>query len=144
MGCPDLATFCRAHARIIARLHSESGAERWALSQAALAEALHRSVAHRFPDGAPNGEIARYLSTLHVQDLALACACRAGSGPAWDHFVLEFRPALYAAARSVAGHAHRDLADSLYAELYGVSHAGAARTSLLAWYHGRSRLVTWL
>ena len=96
------------------------------------------------PDGAPHGEIARYLSILHVQDLALACACRAGSGDAWDHFVLEFRPALYAAARSVAGHAHRDLADSLYAELYGVSATGAERTSLLAWYHGRSRLVTWL
>ena len=27
---------------------------------------------------------------------------------------------LYAAARSVAGDAHRDLADSLYAELYGI------------------------
>jgi RNA polymerase sigma-70 factor, ECF subfamily len=144
MGCQDPATFRAAHGRLIERLYAKSGAERWALSQASLAEALHRSVAHRFPDGTGDAEIARYLSTLHVEDLALAAACRGGIAPAWDHFVLEFRPALYAAARSVAGEAHRDLADSLYAELYGVSTAGEERTSLLAWYHGRSRLVTWL
>jgi RNA polymerase sigma-70 factor, ECF subfamily len=144
MACQDLATFSAAQARLIARLHAESGAERWALSQDALAQALHRSTAHRFPDGATDGEVARYLATLHVEDLALATACRGGNGAAWDHFVLDFRPALYAAARSVAGDAYRDLADSLYAELYGVSNAGEERTSLLAWYHGRSRLVTWV
>ena len=113
MGVQDLATFCAAHARSIARLHAQSGADRWALPRDAFAEALHRSAAHRFPDGAAEAEIARYLSTLHVEDLALACACRAGHGAAWDHLVLEYRPALYAAARSVAGDAHRDLADSL-------------------------------
>ena len=144
MGCQDLATFRAAQSRLIARLYAQSGAERWALSQESLAEALHRSTAHRFPDGATDGEVARYLATLHVEDLALAAACRGGNGAAWDHFVLDFRPALYAAARSVAGDAHRDLADSLYAELYGVSNAGEERTSLLAWYHGRSRLVTWV
>ena len=144
MGIQDLAAFRTAHARVIARLHAQSGADRWSLSQDAFADALHRSTAHRFPDGATPPEIVAYLATLHVEDLALACACRTGNGVAWDHMVLEFRPALYAAARSVAGDAHRALADSLYAELYGVSSAGEARTSLLAWYHGRSRLVTWL
>jgi RNA polymerase sigma-70 factor (ECF subfamily) len=143
-GCQDLATFIAAQARLIARLYAQSGAERWALSQESLAQALHRSAIHRFPDGATDGEVARYLATVHVEDLALAAACRGGNGAAWDHFVLHFRPALYAAARSVAGDAHRDLADSLYAELYGVSNAGEERTSLLAWYHGRSRLVTWV
>ena len=110
----------------------------------AFLDALHRSVAHGCPEGASRSEVARYLAALHVGDLALACACRAGVGEAWDHLVLEVRPALYAAARSVAGDGYRELADSLYAELYGVSTAGQARTSLLAWFHGRSRLVTWL
>jgi RNA polymerase sigma-70 factor, ECF subfamily len=144
MGIQDFATFRDAHARVISRLYAQSGADRWNLSIDAFSDALHRSTAHRFADGATPSEIVAYLSTLHVEDLALACACRAGNGVAWDHMVLEFRPALYAAARSVAGDGHRDLADSLYAELYGVSNAGQARTSLLAWYHGRSRLVTWL
>jgi RNA polymerase sigma-70 factor, ECF subfamily len=144
MGCQDLPAFVAAQSRLIAGLYARSGAERWALSQESLAQALHQSTRHRFPDGATEGEVARYLATVHVEDLALAAACREGNGAAWDHFVLHFRPALYAAARSVAGDAHRDLADSLYAELYGVSNAGEERTSLLAWYHGRSRLLTWV
>jgi RNA polymerase sigma-70 factor, ECF subfamily len=144
MGCQDLPTFVAAQSRLIAGLYARSGAERWTLSQESLAQALHQSTTHRFPDGATEGEVARYLATVHVEDLALAAACREGNGAAWDHFVLHFRPALYAAARSVAGDAHRDLADSLYAELYGVSNAGEERTSLLVWYHGRSRLLTWV
>jgi RNA polymerase sigma-70 factor, ECF subfamily len=144
MGCQDLPAFVAAQSRLIAGLYARSGAERWALSQESLAQALHQSTTHRFPDGATEGEVARYLATVHVEDLALAAACREGNGAAWDHFVLHFRPALYAAARSVAGDAHRDLADSLYAELYGVSNAGEERTSLLVWYHGRSRLLTWV
>src|SRR5829696_3291532 len=95
MGRQDLATFVAAHARLIARLYGQSGAERWALSQESLAQALHRSATPRFPDGATDGEVARYLATVHVEDLGLAAACRAGNGAAWDHFILHFRPALY-------------------------------------------------
>jgi RNA polymerase sigma-70 factor, ECF subfamily len=144
MSRQDLARFRATHTRLIARLYTQSGASAWGLRHEAFVEALHQSVAHGCPDGASRAEVARYLAALHVGDLALACACRAGVGQAWDHLVLEVRPALYAAARSIAGDGYRDLADSLYAELYGVSTAGQARTSLLAWFHGRSRLVTWL
>ncbi len=39
----------------------------------------------------------------------------------------------------------RDLADSLYAELYGLDSSGAVRRrSLLEYFHGRSKLATWL
>jgi RNA polymerase sigma-70 factor (ECF subfamily) len=144
MSRQDLVRFRAAHARLIARLYAQSGAGVWGLQQEAFLDALHRSVAHGCPEGASRSEVARYLASLHVGDLALACACRAGEGAAWDHLVLEVRPALYTAARSVAGDGYRELADSLYAELYGVSTAGQQRTSLLAWFHGRSRLVTWL
>jgi RNA polymerase sigma-70 factor (ECF subfamily) len=144
MPFAPLVAFCAVHARVISKLHHESGAERWDVSADTFAEVLHRSAACRFPDGAADSEIVRYLATLHAGDLALVTACRAGNGEAWDHLVLEFRPALYAAARSIAGEGHRELADSLYAELYGVSSGGERRKSLLDWYHGRSRLVTWL
>ena len=43
-------------------------------------------------------EVSRYLSSLHLEDLALACACALGDSAAWDHFVLEMRPGLYRAA----------------------------------------------
>jgi RNA polymerase sigma-70 factor, ECF subfamily len=140
----DLLSFRRTHGPLLERLYEQSGATRWSLHDETFAEALYRSALHRFPDGARPADVASYLQALHVADLALACACRAGDGAAWDHVVLECRPALYAAARSVAGDSYRELADSIYAELYGVSNAGSERTSLFAWYHGRSRLVTWL
>ena len=55
------------------------------------------------------------------------------------------RPALYAAARAIARPDDgRDLADSLYAQLFGVDAKGQQRRSLLDYYHGRARLSTWL
>ena len=65
--------------------------------------------------------------------------------PAWDHFVLEMRPGLYRAADALdPTGAARELADSLYADLYGVDQRGSARQSLLRYFHGRSSLSTWL
>jgi RNA polymerase sigma factor (sigma-70 family) len=60
--------------------------------------------------------------------------------------VSEFRPELYRAARAIAGEsAGRELADSLYAELYGLREGpSGARRSLFDYYHGRSKLTTWL
>ncbi|HEX6209930.1 MAG TPA: sigma-70 family RNA polymerase sigma factor [Methylomirabilota bacterium] len=134
----------RVPSAIAARLHARSGAERWHVSTEAFAATLERSVAHRFPDGASDRELRAYLDGLHLEDLALALACQAGDDAAWEHFVRELRPALYAAARTLAGDASRELADSLYAELFGLPGPDGARRSLLAYYHGRSRLVTWL
>ena len=90
-------------------------------------------------------EVSRYLSSLHLEDLALACACALGDSEAWDHFVLEMRPGLYRAADALdrSGTA-RELADSLYADLYGLDQRGGARQSLLRYFHGRSSLATWL
>src|SRR4029434_2989755 len=38
----------------------------------------------------------------------------------------------------------RELADSLYGELYGIDERGEARQSLFRYFHGRSSLATWL
>jgi RNA polymerase sigma-70 factor len=127
-----------------ARLYAASGAQRWAVAPEAFRAVLADSVAHRFPEGAEQPAVDEYLASVHTADLGLALACRMGHEPAWEHFVLELRPALYATARTIAGDEGRELADSLYAELFGVSPTGAERRSLLAYYHGRSRLVTWM
>jgi len=75
----------------------------------------------------------------------LACACADGLEAAWDHFIREYRPTLYRAADAIdpTGGA-RDLADSLYAELFGLSERDGQRRSHLRYYHGRSSLGTWL
>jgi RNA polymerase sigma factor (sigma-70 family) len=78
-------------------------------------------------------------------DLDLARRCADGDERAWERFVLEYRPLLYRAADALdpSGGA-RDLADSLYADLYGLKEQRGVRQSLLGYYHGRSSLATWL
>ena len=140
----DRPAFRVRHGRTIARLYDASEAKRWRVTADAFESTLHGSVTHRFPDGTPAADVERYLDTLHVNELALACACRAGDEPAWEHFIREYRPSLYAAARAIANDEGRDLADGLYAELFGLAERDGERRSLLAYYHGRSRLTTWL
>lgn len=136
------------------RVLSRAGAPvDWGVSVELFQVTLERSVARRFQAAseAPAGKaVEAYLGSLHTADLALACACAAGAPTAWDHFVAHFRPELYRAARAIAGRsgggesAARELADSLYAELYGLREADGQRKSLFDYYHGRSKLSTWL
>jgi RNA polymerase sigma-70 factor, ECF subfamily len=89
--------------------------------------------------------IQAYLESLHAADLALACACSEGNAAAWDFFMARFRPELYRAGRAIAGEAGgRGLADSLYAELYGLREVEGRRKSLFDYFFGRSKLTTWL
>src|SRR5687768_17001210 len=121
-----------------ARLYRGSGAERWGVTQEVLAQALDRSTTKAFAGRTPTpSEIERYQASLHLKDLALACACAEGHNDAWDHFVAELRPALYRAADAIdrTGGA-RELADAIYGELFS--------KSLFRYFHGRSSLATWL
>jgi RNA polymerase sigma-70 factor (ECF subfamily) len=122
------------------RLHREAKAERWGVSVEQFAAALHESAERASPHDLP-----AYCRALHLQDLALACACRAGDERAWEHFVREHRPVLYRAADALQpGGGARELADSLYAELYGLQERDGQRRSLFRYFHGRSSLATWL
>ena len=131
------------------------------------------SARSRNPALANRSALEKYLGGLHLEDLALACACSAGHEPAWEHFIRELRPVLYRAADALdPSGAARELADSIYADLYGIEHSerkgasgearadwsepagmqGAAaiqeqdgkRKSLFRYFHGRSSLATWL
>ena len=128
------------------QLYREAKAAQWRLPRAAFTAALEISCAKAFAGSEPAPRsVAAYLRSLHLEDLALACACALGDAMAWDHFILQMRPGLYRAADAIdpTGGA-RELADSLYADLYGVDQRGAARPSLLRYFHGRSSLATWL
>jgi RNA polymerase sigma factor (sigma-70 family) len=144
------AEFLAAHAALLKSLHIRAKAARWNVSYQEFAAALCRSAAHRFDAGEPTAEAAEaYFRALHLEDLALACALRRGSEPAWEQFMAEYRPVLRAAARAIVGaggeERARELADSLYAELYGLDRSGGARKNpLLDYFHGRSKLATWL
>lgn len=125
---------------LVERLHREAKADRWSLPVAPFAAALRASLERARPT-----DIESYLRALHLEDLALACACSIGEDRAWDHFMREHRPILYRAADALRpGGGARDLADSLYAELYGLRERGGERQSLFRYFHGRSSLATWL
>jgi RNA polymerase sigma-70 factor (ECF subfamily) len=131
---------------LVRELYDASGAARWNIAFETFAARLNASVAARFSPGAlPAREAESFARSLHTADLALACGCAAGDEAAWEHFVREYRPAIYAAARAVTrSDAARELADSLYGQLFGVDARGQQRRSLFDYYHGRARLSTWL
>jgi RNA polymerase sigma-70 factor, ECF subfamily len=153
---PDFASrdaFSAQHSPLIESLYSEANASRWELPREAFAEALRLSVETRFRAACPGeAEIGAYLKTLRVADLALACACAAGNEAAWEFFIAQYRPELRRAASSILqvpasseDARAMELADSLYAELYGMrSGEGGRRKSLFVYFHGRSKLSTWL
>jgi len=120
--------------------------EGWECSLDDFTSAVEQSVGSRFRDSQPSArEVSAYLETLHVQDLALSHSCAAGNSNAWDFFVARYRPELYRAARAIAGDsAGREIADSLYAELFGLEMRDERRRSLFNYFHGRSKLSTWL
>lgn len=117
------------------------------------AQALERSVQKGSGEAKPRPaaalrDPAKYLEALHIEDVALAAACAEGHEAAWDYFVRTYRPQLYAAARAIVREggeaAARELADSVYAELYGLKESEGQRRSLFDYFHGRSKLSTWL
>jgi len=130
----------------VAHLYQQAQAERWGLPRTALAEALAVSTAKAFAGRVPPpAEHERYLASLHLVDLALACACARGHEGAWDYFVAEYRPVLYRAADALAANGGaREVADALHAELYGLKERDGQRQSLFRYFHGRSSLATWL
>ena len=84
--------------------------------------------------------------SLRLEDLALARACAAGNERAWEVFLLRFREKLYDIAGYITKEsaAARELADGLYADLYGTDARQGQRVSKLASYTGRGSLDGWL
>jgi RNA polymerase sigma factor (sigma-70 family) len=136
----------RVDRRLVAQLYDRSRAARWTLTIDRFAAVLDASLEHRFQGNRPSSlDAGEYLDALHVEDLALATACADGHEGAWEHFLAEYRPLLYRAADAIdPGGGARDLADALYADLYGLKEHGGVRQSLFRYFHGRSRLATWL
>jgi RNA polymerase sigma-70 factor (ECF subfamily) len=136
--------FQMRHRAALARLCRRAGAARWNLGNDALAEAAFRGArAAGIVDAAG---VEQYLDSLHAVDLALALACRDGNSAAWEHFITTCRPQMYSAARAIAGDEvrGRELADSIWADMYGLDVRGGRRRSLLDYFHGRSSILTWI
>jgi len=122
-----------------------SGAQEFGMDQAAFAAVLTQVVLQTGPLGDEAAEM-RFLTSLRVAELVLARACADGNERAWETFLTRYRNTLYESAYKIAPteSAARSLADSQYAELYGVDAKGQQRTSKLSYFQGRGSLQGWL
>ena len=130
----------------VERLYRRANAHRWQLPLAAFAQALERSVQRMFPHGSADPrQLDRFLISLHLEDLALACACAEGSDVAWEHFVREFRPGVTdRRMRSILRVAHASLPTPYTASCLVSPCATASAGRTFSAFHGRSSLATWL
>jgi len=128
-----------------AQRYQESGAEQFGISVDGLVEIL-AEVTRRNESAMEEGGAQAFLGSLRLDELALARACAAGNDRAWEVFLTRYRATLYESAYKMAREesAARALADSLYAELYGVNDKGQERASKLLYYQGRGSLQGWL
>ena len=130
----------------MADLYEKSRGEPLGLSREQFAAILKEIGAKYLPAGAAEREAASLYASLRVEELALARACAAGGERAWEIFLLRYREKLYDIAGYIAKEesAARELADSLYADLYGTTTRDGQRVSKLASYTGRGSLEGWL
>jgi RNA polymerase sigma-70 factor len=149
MAATSLEWFLENYRDPIDRLFSISNAIAWHVSRSSFAAALWRSFEHRFgadTNAIDRAEDVRFLDSIHVTDLALAIGCRDGDADAWRHLVSTYRAPVDAFARTVLGNSSRasEIADSLWADLYGLRSSDGARRSPLQHYGGRSSLMSWM
>jgi RNA polymerase sigma-70 factor (ECF subfamily) len=95
---------------------------------------------------ATEAQHAAFFAGLRIADLVLARACAAGKERAWERFLALYRAPLLRAGVAITGHETlgRELADGLYAELYGLTERNGERRSPLESFSGRGSLIGWL
>ena len=133
-------------ASLIAELYSRSKAESYGIGREQFA-AILQGIADKYASGASAAELRALYTSLHAEELALARGCAAGQETAWEVFLTRYREKLYDAAHAITRDdaTGRELADSLYADLYGIrTRDGGARVSKLESYTGRGSLEGWL
>src|SRR6267143_4531247 len=139
------AGFSPALQRLAAELYAKCGAEKFSLTCDQLACIL-AEVAQKYAGAAGPGQLREFCVSLKIEELVLARACAAGNEHAWETFMARYREKLYEMGLHIAREdsAARELADSLYADLYGTVAREGQRVSKLASYTGRGSLEGWL
>src|SRR5580698_7475428 len=143
---PISASVQSAVSDLLAELHDKSGCEKIGLARESFAVTLCEVATKYLPASATHADARSFLLALRIEELALAQACAAGNNSAWELFLTRYREKLYQSALRIAREdsSARDLADSLYAELYGTTTRDGERVSKLASFTGRGSLEGWL
>jgi RNA polymerase sigma-70 factor (ECF subfamily) len=131
---------------VMVELYARSGADGFGISPAQFAALLEEVTAKALPASSPALAKVEFSRTLRLQELVLARACAAGNERAWEVFLLRYREKLYEIARQITREdsSGRELADSVYADLFGTRMREGNRVSRLSYYGGRGSLDGWL
>ena len=92
-------------------------------------------------------EVNDFIDGLRADDLCLAVACLRGDERAWNDLMEQFRATVLSAARaaSASEDAAEELAQSVWAELYGLrGRTDGTASGKLAYYSGCGSLGGWL
>src|SRR5580693_7540772 len=131
---------------IVTGIYEKSRGEVFGLSRQQFEGILGEIARKYLPADAAQHDLRELYAGLRAEELALARACAAGHEHAWEVFLTRYREKLYDIAGYITkeSSAARELADSIYAELYGTTTRDGQRTSKLASYTGRGSLEGWL
>ena len=130
---------------MLRELFEKSGGGRYGLTTATF-EVVLEQVAVKYAPGCAQAQKLQLWRELRIEELALARGCAAGHEYAWQEFLTRYREKLYDIARGITKEdsSARDLADSIYADLYGMSEKEGRRVSRLNFYMGKGSLEGWL
>lgn len=144
---------CVISPRLLDQLWAASEAETCGLLRPELEQILlHIGMARNFgltsglASQAAEEPQAAFFQSLRLSDLVLARACARGHERAWERFIALYRQPLLRAGMAITGSESlgRELADGLYAELYGLTIREGERRCPLDSYAGRGSLLGWL
>jgi RNA polymerase sigma-70 factor (ECF subfamily) len=129
----------------LSNLFDKSRGERYGLTLTSF-EGMLEQVAAKYVPGVSVAQKLEFWRELRLEELALTRGCIAGHDGAWQEFLIRYREKLYDIARGITKEdsSGRDLADSLYADLYGLTEKEGKRVSRLSFYMGRGSLEGWL
>lgn len=126
-------------------LFDKSGAHKFGLEYDEF-EAILDQVSCKYVPAATDQQKIRFWRELKLEELVLSRGCANGQEYAWEVFLTRYREKLYDIARGVTKEdaSARELADSIYGDLYGTSERDGHRVSRLNFYMGRGSLEGWL
>ncbi|HWZ41936.1 MAG TPA: sigma-70 family RNA polymerase sigma factor [Candidatus Saccharimonadales bacterium] len=135
----------QAEANALLELFERSGGARYGFTLGSF-ETVLEQIACKYAPGGASQQKLKLWQELKVEELALARGCANGHEQAWEDFLTRFREKLYDIARGITKEDSqgRELADSIYADLYGMSERDGQRVSRLNLYMGRGSLEGWL
>lgn len=131
---------------LLGDLYERSGARKYGIGLEQLAEVLIAIGQKYLSESASEKEMRELYANLRMEELVLARACAIGNEIAWQDFMLRYREKLHEAALAIAREESqaRELAGSIYADLYGTENREGKRISKLTYYNGRGSLEGWL